>query len=84
MKTIALTGPGDKDILSGILTHAAEGMDIKGFRSALKILDKVEAADTTLALEDAEHDFLLMRFRATKFVRADRALVSLYERLETA
>jgi hypothetical protein len=81
MKTIDLrpldgTPPGQtpRDIIATVMGISPEGVQLTEVRKRLKVLDKLETADRTLELEDAEHATLqtaIMRFPfnlVTKFI----------------
>lgn len=71
MKTIAITKRSkldDKDTLRAVVSnHADKGLTVGQMRVFLKILDKIEAASDSLALEDAEYAALVRQFDATPF-----------------
>ena len=83
MKTLSVTDT-ERKIIATVLDNFAEGAGIQAIRSAIKLIDKVEAAGDELQLEDSEHAFLMQRFNATRFVRADRNVIGLFEKLERA
>lgn len=60
------------------------GLDIGEVRKALRVIEKIESASGLLVLEDAEYEYLLGRFRQTRFVKVTRELVELADRLDGA
>lgn len=83
MKSIELK-QGDKEFLQIICEQAPEGITIEQVRRSIKVLDKVEAAEDTLLLEDADHQYLVSRFSQMKFIKADRGVLDLFDRLSGA
>jgi len=74
----------DQEILIAILESAPGGLDIGEVRKALRVIKKIESTSDFLVLEDAEYEYLLTRFRQTKFVRVTREIVELADRLDGA
>jgi hypothetical protein len=83
MKSIELK-QGDKEFLKIVCEQAPEGITIEQVRRSIKVLDKVEAAQETLLLEDADHQYLVSRFSQMKFIKADRGVLDLFDRLSSA
>lgn len=81
MKTIQLS-PGDKEVLKAICENAAEGFTVSEIRIAIKTIDAIEASTDTLVLDDAYHQYLVTRFNATKFLKADKAVLALYDKIQ--
>lgn len=74
----------DQEILIAILESAPGGLDIGEVRKALRVIEKIESASGLLVLEDAEYEYLLGRFRQTRFVKVTKELVELADRLDGA
>lgn len=83
MKTIKLIGD-EKEILMAVLEASNQGMDIGEIRQAIKVIDVVEAADGDTDFEDADFAYLKERFLSSKFVKADRSIIALADKIETA
>ena len=83
VKTIQVTEI-ERQIIATVLDNFADGAGIQAIRNAIKIIDKVESSGGNLELEDSEYAFLVQRFNATRFLRADRNVVGLFEKLEKA
>lgn len=83
MKTLALSR-ADKEMLKVICEQAPDGITIADVRRAIKVIDAVEAAGDELALEDADHQYLLAKFEGMKFTRADRMILDLFDRVRGA
>jgi hypothetical protein len=83
MKTIQLK-QNDKELLKIICEQAPDGITIADVRRAIKLIDKIDAAGSTVALEDAEHQYLTAKFEGMKFVKADRTVLDLFDRLASA
>jgi hypothetical protein len=74
----------EKELLKLICEQAPEGITISDVRRSIKLLDRIDAAGDTLALEDADHQYLMQRFSGMKFVKADRAVLGLFDRISEA
>jgi hypothetical protein len=83
MRSIQVTTE-DKGLLSALLSYPAEGMDIAELRSTLKTLDRIERSSDQLRLEEAEYDLIMKRYKTAKFVKVERGIVELYDKLSTA
>jgi hypothetical protein len=83
MKTFELK-QGDKDLLKVICEQSPEGVTIADVRRAIKLIDAIDAADNVLSLEDADHLYLRVKFEGMKFVKADRGILDLFDRIATA
>ena len=83
MKSIEMK-QNDKDFLKIVCEQSPEGITIEQVRHAIRVLDKIELAEETLLLEDADHAYLILKFSQMKFVRADRSVLDLFDRLSNA
>lgn len=83
MKNIELK-KGDKEILKVICEQSAEGMSITDVRRSIKVMDALDTAGDLLDLEDADHQYLKVKFEVTKFVKADRSILDLFDRIVAA
>jgi len=83
MKKIELKD-NDAAILKVIFENSFEGISIGDVRNSVKMLDRIEANTGVLLLEDADYAYLQKRFNATKFIKADRSLVDLADRIDNA
>lgn len=83
MKTINVS-PKDKEVICAVMDAFPDGAGIQAIRQSIRVIDKVAACGETLDLEDADMAYLRQRFSAAKFVRADRDILGLFERIETA
>jgi hypothetical protein len=73
----------DKDVLSQILlAPSKEGAQVAFMRFAFKVLDKLEASQGSLALEENEHQFLTRLVQAFPFVQPHRDFVALADELD--
>lgn len=83
MKTFALK-QSDKELLKAICEQAPDGITISDVRRAIKLMDKIDASESEVSLEDADHQYLLAKFDGMKFIKADRNVLDLYDRLKDA
>lgn len=84
MKTIELK-EHDCDFLKLICEQTPDGISIVDVRRSIRVIDAIEASDgKTLLLEDADYGHLMQRFGATKFLKADRTILDLFDRLQQA
>lgn len=74
----------DQEILIAVLETSQGGLDIGEVRKALRVITKIENASGLLVLEDAEYDYLMERFRKTRFTRVTKELVALADCLDKA
>lgn len=74
----------DKDLLKAICEQAPDGITISEIRRAIKVMDKIDASESEVSLEDADHQYLLAKFDGMKFIKADRSVLDLYDRLKDA
>jgi len=90
MKSITLKA-GEKDLLKLICEQSPDGVTIEQVRSAIRVMDKIDAMEADsglctdiLLLEDSDHQFLVGKFSTMKFVKADRGILDLFDRLSKA
>lgn len=86
MKTITLAVDGDWSdgaVLTKLIGEAPVGgsYKIEEVRIACKIIDKIEAADGELSLEDAEYTFLKQRVQKQEWVKASPHIVGFVDRV---
>ncbi len=76
----------EKSLLKVMIENAPQGssMNIGQVRQAIRVLDIVEAATDSVSLEDSDHSYLLERFNQGSFIRADKMLLVLFDRISTA
>lgn len=83
MKTFELK-QSEKELLKAICEQAPDGITISDVRRAIKLMDKIDASENEVSLEDADHQYLLVKFDGMKFIKADRSVLDLYDRLKDA
>lgn len=83
MKKITLID-NDKPILLNILEAAPNGADIGEIRKAIKLIDKIEAAEAFVILEDTEYEYLKDKFYNIKFAKISKEIIYLADRLDNA
>lgn len=80
MRTIPLSAD-EQGFLTTLISHPVEGMDLNDIRLALKVLDRLDSKGETVTFEEPEYSLLLKRYKAAKFVKVDRLIVDLYDKL---
>lgn len=84
MRMIKFTSTEDKDVLTAILESSSGGVDIGEVRKSIKIIDKLQASQDAVCLEDADYEYLKHRFVSTKFTRVNRKIVEIADAIEFA
>lgn len=88
MKTFAIQKRSqfdDKKIIKDVCSmHQERGINIDRMRLMMKVLDKVEAANGTVRLEDTEHAALLDQFNSFPFAVAHRDILELHDAIKDA
>lgn len=70
MKTIKFpteVAQDSKTLLKVVVSNHKEGFTIDQVRVGIKILDKIEAAEDEVVLEDAEYAFAVQQINSTKW-----------------
>lgn len=85
MKTMQVTEE-EKSSLKTLMENAPNNrpLSIAEVRQSIKLIDVIESTESELNLEDADHAFLLERFKAMQFIRADRSVLALFDKVEKA
>ncbi|WP_259384369.1 hypothetical protein [Bacillus thuringiensis] len=68
-----------REVLRQIVEHPSEPYNVADLRRAVRVLDQLDMLGDSLALEDADHEFLKQRVAAAQFIRADRAVLALID-----
>lgn len=84
MRLIKFESESDKALLTAILESASGGMDIGEVRRSIKLIDKIQETTNSLAVEDAEYEYLKHRYMGTKFTRVNKDVVTLADNIENA
>ena len=84
MRLIKFESENDKALLTAILESASGGMDIGEVRRSIKLIDKIQVANESMTLEDAEYEYLKQRYMGTKFTRVNKEVVTLADNIENA
>lgn len=82
MKVITLRQDGNlksKDVFTQIIRVAPKGMDIAEMRSRIRVLDKLEAAEDSLELEDADYNVLQTAIQGNQWGVADKGLLQIID-----
>jgi hypothetical protein len=75
----------DKKVIKDVCSlHQERGINIDRMRLMMKILDKVEAANGSVSLEDTEHAALLDQFNGFPFAVAHKDIVELHDAIKGA
>jgi len=82
MKTIEVS-PEELTVLKTLTEHSPQGssMSIGEVRTSIKILDILDVSKDSVTFEDFDYNFLMQRFETCRFVRADRVVLSLFDKL---
>jgi hypothetical protein len=84
MKLVEFNSDTNKELLVAILESSPTGMDIGEVRKSIKLIDKIQNAEQTVTLEDAEYEYLKTRYFSTKFTRVNKEITILADNIENA
>ncbi len=83
MKVIPLQDKGPykaKEVFTTVLAgHPNGAMDVDNMRKRIKLMDKLDAANGSWHLEDAEHEFFVTAVKNFPFAIANRDLLSIID-----
>jgi hypothetical protein len=71
-------------ILKEAAGAAPSGMNVTQMRSRIRILDAIDKATDTIAIEDADHTTLTEAINGMPWVRADRNILQIIDDVLTA
>lgn len=70
----------DKKLLAEIINRPVEGISVAEMRERIKLLDKIEAAEETLELEDSEFDKMKSLVEGFKFGIVSKHVLALCDK----
>lgn len=85
MKTFT-TNPDEKTFLKIVVENAPQGssMSISEVRQAIRVLDIIDSSTTVITLEDSDHTYLVTRLNQGSFIRADKMVIEIFDKVVNA